>query len=324
MKTGPLGELSHFAKLVFVILLIISGFIIFFLAGIFLAIPLFHVNLMNDMSVLTEFNNPQAVSLLKYFQLIQSIGFFILPAILAGWFFEGNITGYLKLNKSSHVLIFFISILIMFVSLPAINWIISVNEMMKLPVALHGVEQWMKDTEDQAAQLTDAFLNTNTIGGLGVNLLMIGIIPAIGEEMLFRGVLQRLFSEWFRNIHVAILFTAFVFAAVHLQFYGILPRMLLGILFGYLFYWSGSLWLPIFAHFLNNGSAVIISFLISRNVVKQEYENFGSTDNVFIIALSMILTGLLIFWVYKMRAKDSYTELHRENTELHGDNNYGY
>jgi len=319
MKTSPLGELSTFAKLVFVVLLVISGFIIFFLAGILFAIPLYHVNLLNNMSVLTEFNDPQAISLLKYFQFIQSIGFFILPALLAGWFFEGNATGYLKLNKTSPVTIFVITIFIMFVSLPAINWIISVNEMMKLPAALHGVEQWMKDTEDQAAQLTDAFLNTNTIGGLAVNLLMIAIIPAIGEEMLFRGILQRLFSEWFRNIHMAILFTAFIFGAVHLQFYGILPRMILGILFGYLFYWTGSLWLPIFAHFLNNGSAVIVSFFISRNIVKQEYENFGSTNNVFFIVGSIVLTGLLLFWVYQLRFKKNYTELHREDTEFHGE-----
>jgi membrane protease YdiL (CAAX protease family) len=300
MKTGALGELSPFTKLVFVVLLIISGFILSFLAGIFLAIPLFHVNLLNNMSVLTEFSNPQAVALLKYFQLIQSIGFFILPALLAGWFFEGNATGYLKVNKTSSLMIFMITIVIMFVSLPAINWIISINEMMKLPAALHGIEQWMKDTEDQASQLTDAFLNTDTIAGLGVNMMMIAIIPAIGEEMLFRGILQRLFSEWFRNIHVAIVFTAFIFAAIHLQFYGFLPRMLLGILFGYLFFWSGSLWLPIFAHFLNNGSAVILSFLVSRNMVKQDYQDFGSTDNIFLIAGSIVLTGLFLFWVYRI------------------------
>jgi len=257
------------------------------------------------MSVLTEFNDPQAVSLLKYFQLIQSIGFFILPAMLAGWFFEGNATGYLKLNKISPVTIFVVTTFIMFVSLPAINWLISVNEMMKLPQALHGVEQWMKDAEDQAAQLTDAFLKTNTIRSLGVNLLVIAIIPAIGEEMLFRGILQRLFSEWFRNVHVAIVFTAFIFAAIHLQFYGFLPRMLLGVMFGYLFWWSGSLWLPIFAHFLNNGAAVVVSFLVSRNVVNQDYENFGSTNNVFFIMGSIVLTGLLLFWIYrKTKTKD--------------------
>jgi uncharacterized protein len=299
MKSGPLADLSPFAKLVFVILLVISGFIIFFVAGILLAIPLFHVNLLTDMSVLSKIDDPATISLLKYFQIIQSIGFFILPAILAGWFFEGNVQGYLKLTRTFSTVVFLIIIAVMFVSLPAVNWIISVNEMMKLPEALHGIEQWMKDTEDQAAQLTDAFLTTDTFGGLGINLMLMAIIPAIGEEMLFRGILQRLFSEWFRNVHVAIVFTAFVFAFIHLQFYGILPRMVLGILFGYLFYWSGSLWLPIFAHFLNNGSAVILSFLSSNGIVKQDWETFGATDNIFLIVGSVLITGLLLFWVYK-------------------------
>jgi uncharacterized protein len=308
MKTGVLADLSPFAKLVFVILLVISGFIIFFLAGIFLAIPIYHVNLLSNLSVLEDFNDPRSVSLLKYFQVIQSIGFFILPAILAGWFFEGNAVKYLKVNKSSSVKIFSVTIFIMVVSVPAINWIISVNEMMKLPAVFHDIEQWMKDTEDQAAQLTNAFLNTETIGGLAINLFMIALLPAIGEEMLFRGILQRLFSEWFRNIHVAIFFTSFIFAAIHLQFYGFLPRMLLGAFFGYLFWWSGSLWLPIFAHFLNNGAAVIVSYLASRNIVSQDYENFGSTDNIFLIAGSILLTGLLLIWIYRAEREKLTTE----------------
>jgi uncharacterized protein len=321
MKTGVLADLSPFAKLVFVILLVIAGFIIFFLAGILLAIPIYHVNLMTNMNVLSEFNDPQSVSILKYFQVVQSVGFFIIPALLAGWFFEASSAGYLKINKSSPPAQFILVILIMLVSVPAVNWTISVNEMMKLPQALKGIEQWMKDTEEQASQLTDAFLNTETIGGLMFNLFMIALLPAIGEEMLFRGILQRLFTDWFRNAHVAIFVTAFIFAAIHLQFYGILPRMLLGVLFGYLFWWSGSLWLPIFAHFLNNGAAVVVSFLASRNVVNQDYESFGSTDNVFFIAGSIVLTALCLVWVYRLRAKDSYTAGHREYTEIHGENN---
>ena len=320
MKTGVLADLSPFAKLLFVILLVIAGFIIFFLAGILLAIPLYHVNLLTNMNVLSEYNDPKSVSILKYFQVIQSIGFFIIPSLLAGWFFEATPASYLKINRSSPVILFTLVVVIMFVSLPAINWTISLNEMMKLPEAFQGIEQWMKDTEEQAAQLTTAFLNTETIRGLAVNLFMIALLPAIGEEMLFRGILQRLFSEWFRNAHVAILFTAFIFAAIHLQFYGILPRMLLGALFGYLFWWSGSLWVPIFAHFLNNGAAVVMSFLASRNVIAQDYEDFGSTDNVLFIVGSMVVTGLFLYWIYRLRVKEDYTVVHRDYTEIYREN----
>jgi len=303
MKPAILGDLSPVTKLVFVILMVISGFILFFLAGILLAIPLFHINLLTNMAILSDYKDPRVVPLLKYFQIIQSVGFFIIPALLAGLFFDGNPARYLKMDRKTPSFILLITLIIMLVSLPMINYMVSVNEMMKLPQFLQGIENWMKDAEDQAAQLTDAFLGTETVSGLLVNLFMIAILPAFGEEMLFRGVLQRLFSEWFRNVHVGIIFTAFIFGAIHLQFYGILPRMFLGLMFGYLYYWSGSLWLPIFAHFLNNGSAVIVSFLGNRGIIHGQYEEFGATENGWLIVTSFILTGLLLLIVYLKRIK---------------------
>jgi uncharacterized protein len=304
MKKALLGELSPFAKLVFVILLVLSGFILSFLAGILLAIPLFHINLVSDLSVLTDFSKPGTIALLKYLQIIQSVGFFIIPSLFAGFLFTGNAGEYLKLNRGTLPAIFLLVVVIMFVCLPMINWMVAVNESMKLPASLQGFEDWMKEAEDQAAKLTEAFLNTGSIGGLMVNLFMIAILPAIGEEMLFRGVLQRLFAEWFRNVHAGIIFTAIVFGAIHLQFYGILPRIFLGIMFGYLFYWSGSLWVPMFAHFLNNGAAVIVSFLVNRGAISSSYEDFGSTDNFFLILGSFVITSILFFLVFRKRVQE--------------------
>ena len=171
------------------------------------------------------------------------------------------------------------------------------NEMMKLPVSLSGLEKWMKDTEEEAGRITDAFLEVSTTGGFLVNLMMIAIIPAIGEELFFRGILQRLFSEWFRNVHIAVFFTAFLFGAIHMQFYGLLPRVILGVMFGYFYVWTGSLWVPILAHFLNNGAAVIVSFLAGKGVIKTNYEDFGATDNVFLITGSILFTVFLLYLV---------------------------
>jgi len=299
MKEPILGHLSASAKLIYVFLLVIVSFSLLSIFGILLAIPLFHVNLFTDLSVYTDFQNPGSVSLLKYLQIIQSISLFILPAVLAGFLFGGNTGNYLGLNKLATGRIFLATILIIFVSLPVINWATSLNEMIKLPDFLKGVEDWMKETEEKAAGLTEAFLNVNSTGGLLVNLLMIAVIPAIGEELFFRGLLQRLFSEWFRNVHLAIFFTAFLFAAIHLQFYGFLPRMLLGVLFGYLFFWTGSLWVPVFAHLLNNGSAVIISFLANRGTISSGYEDFGATNDLFLIAGSILFTAGLLYLIYR-------------------------
>ena len=138
---------------------------------------------------------------------------------------------------------------------------------------------------------------------------MIAIIPSVGEELFFRGLLQRLFSEWFRNVHIAIFVTSFLFAAIHMQFYGFLPRMMLGILLGYLFYWTGSIWIPVFAHFLNNGSAVILSFLINRGTISSGYEDFGATENLFLIASSILFTGGLLYLVYRTGKHQSMLEV---------------
>lgn len=299
MKPPVLEYLSPFTKLIFVALLVISCGIIFIMGGIFLVIPLFKVNLLNEPAMLTDFQNPDAVTILKFLQVMQSIGLFIIPAFLAGYFFNRDASGYLGLKRGSNIWTYIIVITIMAVIIPAINWLGSVNELMKLPASLQGIEEWMKDTEDQAGRLTDAFLDVYTLSGFFLNLLMIAIIPALGEELVFRGLLQRLFAEWFRNAHVAIFFCAFIFAAIHMQFYGFLPRFILGLLFGYLFYWTGSLWIPIFCHFLNNGAAVVASFLNDRGVISSGYEEFGSTNNIYIICGSFFVTMLLVYLFYR-------------------------
>jgi len=299
MKDPILYHLSPPAKLIFVFLIVIVCFFIISMAGILLAIPLFNVNLLKDFSVYSDYQNPASVSVLKYLQIIQSVSLFILPALLAGFLFGGNSSKYLGIMNLSKGKIYIATILIMFFSLPMISWITSVNEMMKLPEFLWRIEDWMKETEDQAAKLTESFLNVDSSGGLIINLIMIAIIPAIGEELFFRGLLQRLIAEWFKNAHIAIFLASFLFAAIHLQFYGFLPRMILGVLFGYLFYWTGSIWIPIFAHLLNNGSAVIISYLVNRGQVSSGYEDFGATENVFLITGSILFTAGLLYLVYR-------------------------
>ena len=129
---------------------------------------------------------------------------------------------------------------------------------------------------------------------------MIAIIPAIGEELLFRGVIQRLFINWTKNAHWGILITSILFSALHMQFFGFFPRMMLGILFGYLFLWSGSLWLPILCHFINNGSAVVYVYLEQRGLMGFSSDTLGAEnqDMLITIACSIAISGLL-YLIYK-------------------------
>jgi uncharacterized protein len=304
MKNGILAHLSPFAKLMFLIMLMISCFLITMIGGIFLAMPVFHVNLFSDFSALTDVGNPDTGSLLKFFQVLQEIGLFIFPAWLAAWFFSGRPGHYSGLDRPASFLILIMVGILLFISLPFNNWIAILNEHMKLPGFLGGMEQWMKEAEDQAGQVTDLFLDVKTVGGFFINLLMIAVLPALGEELVFRGVLQRLFREWFRNNHVAIITAAVLFGVVHMQFYGVLPRILLGLMFGYLYLWSGSLWVPVFAHFLNNGAAVVVAWLSSRGLVNINYEQFGATENPLLITGSLLLTAALLVTIrYRCRMK---------------------
>ena len=314
MKTAILGHLTPFAKIVFVLMLLLTGLILALGIGILVAIPLFHVNLLTDVNFLSDFSNPVAMNLIKYLQIVQSIGLFIVPPLLAGYFFEKTALGYLAMKKNPGGLIFLLVLLLMFFSIPFISWLVSFNESMKLPSFLQGVEQWMEGSEEQAAQLTTAFLDVHTAGGFLLNILIVAILPAVGEELLFRGLLQKLFGEWFKNIHIAIIFTAFLFGVVHMQFYGLLPRMMLGVIFGYLFYWTGSLWVPVFAHFLNNATVVVASFLSNLGVISTDYENFGTTDNFFLIAGSVVFSSLVLMFVCRKQKRVGHPSFEGEQS----------
>jgi uncharacterized protein len=111
-----------------------------------------------------------------------------------------------------------------FAASPFINFIGGLNANMQFPDWLSGVENWMKNAEDKAAEITEAFLKVETVGGLAFNIFMIAFLPAIGEELLFRGVIQRIFTNWTRNYHWGIWISALLFSALHMQFYGFIPE----------------------------------------------------------------------------------------------------
>lgn len=189
----------------------------------------------------------------------------------------------------------------MVVSTPFLSWIIELNEGMSLPDFMAGIEQWMRTSELQAADLTKAFLTFDGIGSLIYVLIIVAIVPAVGEELLFRGVLQKIFIQWTKNPHRGIWITAILFSALHMQFFGFFPRLLLGVLFGYIFYWSKSLWLPILGHFINNGSVVLLSYFAPDMMKDADIALFeGNEFNIVFYLFSLILSLGLIFLIRRV------------------------
>ncbi|HEY0108597.1 MAG TPA: CPBP family intramembrane glutamic endopeptidase [Fibrella sp.] len=180
--------------------------------------------------------------------------------------------------------------------MPVNGLIIEFNQTLKLPESLAPLERWMRAKEDQMAGLTKFLTTFRTVPQLLMALLTIAIIPGIGEEVLFRGILQRKFIVWTGSIHLGIWLAAALFSAIHLQFYGFVPRMLLGAMFGYLYVWSGNLWVPILAHFVNNGFTVFMLFLYQRRITTIDVD---STDSVpltgALLGAAVALSALVLF-----------------------------
>ncbi|MBP7728388.1 MAG: CPBP family intramembrane metalloprotease [Bacteroidia bacterium] len=254
-------------------------------------------------NMLQDVKNPLTLQVLKVIQTGSTIGTFIVPAWVLAYLFHGDPKEYLQLRKLARATSLLWVGLGMLTAVPLINLLGDLNSKMHLPSFLAPVEQWMRDSEDKAAVLTEAFLDMPDPGALLFNLFMIALLPAIGEEWLFRGVVQRLFSEWSGKKQVGIWAAALLFSAMHLQFYGFVPRLLLGALLGYLLLWSGSIWLPMLAHFLNNAAAVIAAYLYQHQLISANPDTLGLGPEQFMVLLASIVLTALFFVLGKRNAQ---------------------
>ncbi len=291
-------------KLLYFILILAGSLFFVNILGMVLAIPFYGRSFLESLSHGYDFSKPDIVSKLKYLQIVNQFALFIIPSLVFSLFAGDKLFRYVRLKRHISGVFLMFALAVVIVGLPFINWIGEVNARMSFPQMFSGIEQWMKSSEAQAAEVTTAFLNTPSGWGFVVNMMMIAILPAIGEELFFRGVLQRIFNEWFGNIHVAVLITAFIFSAIHMQFYGFIPRFLLGIYLGYIFYWSGNLWIPIMIHFMNNGIAVCVAFLSAKGLLKANFDTFGRSDDTFVIVFSAMVVSLLVFLLFRNRRSD--------------------
>ena len=231
---------------------------------------------------------------LKIGQGISSALMFIAPPIILYAVTRSCPMRQLGFMKPNNYWMLLIGVALMFISLPVTNLLTDWNEKMNFGHAFEALETLLKQLEDTAADLTERMLQVDTVGGLLFNLLVIALIPAIGEELTFRGALQQALVKGCKNVHVAIFLSAAIFSFIHFQFYGFLPRMFLGIILGYMFYYSGSIWTSILMHFINNGAAVVIAYLEYKGVTDIDVDHFGSTTNVWLMIASFVLTVGLI------------------------------
>lgn len=268
---GPLQNVPFVIKLIFLFLLILGGTACCLL--------------------LSELLPLSGSVRLKAIQAIMVMCSLLLPSIIAALLFSSSpiqdfyIDKYISRKNVMRIICATLAIN------PCINLIHYYNKMLKLPSWMNGIEQWMKNSEEAAQQATELLLQGNSIGALVVNLLIVGLLAAVSEEFLFRGILFKWFNGVIEKQQMIIWIIAIIFSAIHLQFYGFIPRLLLGAYLGYLLVWTKSIWAPILAHFTNNALGVFLYYRYAGTADESMIENVGTGDTLW-----FSFAGLIIFY----------------------------
>ncbi|MCE5175527.1 MAG: CPBP family intramembrane glutamic endopeptidase [Bacteroidales bacterium] len=312
MRSFCKPETSLFYRILMFLSVIFTGLIItyaVFLVVVF-AISGFDLAMTNERLAALNDN----AHLLRIMQTLQSFFVFIFPPFILSKLFKENSTDFIHLKRPSFSFAIFgiISIILM---IPLINALVEWNAGLHLPESMQGLESWMRTSEDTAEKVTTILLNGSSWWTLIVNLIIVGALAGIGEEFLFRGALQSLFSKglWPNTqsgkmpdwvMHTTIWLVAFLFSAIHMQFYGFIPRLLLGAWFGYLLWWSGSIWVPVLAHFTNNAVSTIAVFLQNKGLITEDPDQIGLNSTWWLCLVSILLLVGCTFYMTKKKNTD--------------------
>jgi membrane protease YdiL (CAAX protease family) len=301
MRRVILRDSSPGLQFVFSLLIVVAAWLVFQLVALLTGALLYNIGFSEIQNVLTNYDNPVYISYQKYVQSVISTGMFIIAPLTIAFTFSNNIFNYLKLNYFPGITLTFLAGLLMILSLPMNNYFTYLNNLLNLEGIFPTLQSYFEDMEVRAENVFEGFLNVDSIWLLLVNILVVAVIPAIGEELLFRGVLQKIFIRWTKNTFIGVVITSIAFAMLHLQFLSVLPRFILSMVLGYMFVWTKSLWIPIIAHFVNNALAVIYYYAIYNGKIGDGIEHIGQPDNAPVYALlSMVIVIILMFVIRRM------------------------
>lgn len=233
--------------------------------------------------------------------VIQDVLVFIVPAVLTAVLITQLPARFLEIEIKPPLLTSVFACLVLIVSIPTMDAVVAWNESITLPESLASLEESMRAAEENARESIGLLLGGESVGALIVAILIVGVLAGLSEEIFFRGTLQRLLATGGFNAHVAIWLTAFVFSATHLQFYGFFGRLLLGAYFGYLLYWTRSLWIPVIVHIVNNTLYILGERFFG------EATTAGSEGSVWLLAGSVALTifGIIALRRYSLKRASS-------------------
>ncbi len=238
---------------------------------------------------------------LRFMQISSQIFTFVLPPILYAMLIKENPKESLGIKNVSYHW-FIIGFVMVYAILPLNNVFAEWNAGLKLPESMSRIEELIKEMYESSAVVLEKLVNVNTFGGFVINLIMIAGLAALGEELLFRSIIQTSLIKTCKNAHVGIIIASAIFSFIHFDFYAFIPRLVLGMLLGYMFYYSRSIWVSMFIHFVNNATAVVIYYLNNIGVTNVDVETFGQTQ--LLPLLISIALMIVLFWLAIRRMKN--------------------
>lgn len=288
LKTKP----AYNQLLMLVSVVLVSFFIIGLMGTLLLsAVTGISLSEMQDLSKL-DFNQPSVINFLRGMQLVQFISLFIIPVFICTRLFSMKPKNYLGLKPPSHSGYIMAGVGVMLVAIPFTGLLGELNRNVSFP---SGIESWLKEQEESAGKTIKALLSKSTVKDLLLNIIFIAGLAAVGEELLFRGMAQRLFIKWFKSPWAGIIVAAALFSAMHMQFYGFLPRFTLGILLGAIYWYSGSLWVAILAHFIYDAALITAAYFYPELLADEN--NMALSGMALTGTVSFLLVVLLVTWM---------------------------
>ena len=274
-------------------LLIMS--VVFLIIGSFVSMMFMPLFSSTD-NILTGMTNvSENVSFMRFLQGSTQIFYMLIPSLLFGFMFYPSIVDFFKMRFSrGQITITLCGVAVFVAMIPFVDCVTRWNNAMHLPKSMATLEATIRNMGLESERMMEMFLTENgSVWMFFANIVVMALIPAVSEEFIFRGAIQQTCAKWFDNHHIAIIVTAAVFSLIHFDLFNFIPRFIMGIVLGYLFYFSGSIWTSVCVHFFNNGVIVVLYYFLGYN--STETINFDSTVlNVVSVVLSLVSSAVLM------------------------------
>lgn len=287
------NERPYWIQLIVLALFMLGGMLISSALGELVILLLYHTPQMLEAS--------DPVTAIRISQSLVTIGTFLVPALLFAYCYNRQWFDYNAANRSPKQSMINIVLILSVTLLPVVGALSAFNQ--HIMPQEGGVAEFMRDLEEAANHILELVTSQRSSWDLVANMLVFAVLAGVCEEFFFQGALQPLMMNWTKNPHIGILLTALIFSALHFQFYGFIPRFLLGVYLGYLFYWSRSLWLPILAHVLHNALSLMVDFTLQGRGIDTDNLQFtdvrGSLPTAAACALISAMAIVYLWRIYR-------------------------